>query len=435
MGQSKLAVKLGYQISRRREFAHPLFAEIPALDLNLSTSTYDIKFYFPESKGWESTIGINGMYQTHRNKGTEFIIPDFSTIDAGAFTFLRKNFKKLDIAIGGRYDNRIYNISELYVKTNPENGFDMIVSGADTSGGALLFTKQISSYGGFSGSAGFTYNVSDVFMFKANIGRGYRSPNINEISANGVHPGTNIYQLGNTRFKPEFSLQEDLGFFVNSSHVSGSVELFNNTISNYILNQKLLNSKGLDSVVVAGNQTYQFQQMQAQLYGGELSLDIHPHPFDRLHFENSASVVYGINKGGTGIILNDSNRYLPLIPPLHTNSEIKLEMKKKACFSGAYFKIGMEYYAAQNLVYLLENTETPTPAYVLFNAAAGSDVVNKKGKKVLSFILSCSNLTDVAYQSNMSRLKYMDNYPVNSTGRSGIYNMGRNVSVKLFFPI
>jgi len=44
-----------------------------------------------------------------------------------------------------------------------------------------------------------------------------------------------------------------------------------------------------------------------------------------------------------------------------------------------------------------------------------------------------NNLTDEAYQSHLSRLKYT---PVNyATGRTGIYNMGRNLSFKLIFPI
>jgi len=32
-------------------------------------------------------------------------------------------------------------------------------------------------------------------------------------------------------------------------------------------------------------------------------------------------------------------------------------------------------------------------------------------------------------------LKYMDDYPVNGTGRNGIYNMGRYVSIKVVVPI
>jgi len=45
-----------------------------------------------------------------------------------------------------------------------------------------------------------------------------------------------------------------------------------------------------------------------------------------------------------------------------------------------------------------------------------------------------SNLLNTAYQDHLSRLKYFEFYP-NSTGHNGIYNMGRNISVKLDFPL
>jgi iron complex outermembrane receptor protein len=56
-----------------------------------------------------------------------------------------------------------------------------------------------------------------------------------------------------------------------------------------------------------------------------------------------------------------------------------------------------------------------------------------KGKEICSVYLAGDNLADVPYQSNMSRLKYSDTN--NVTGRVGVYNMGRNFSVKLVIPI
>ena len=55
---------------------------------------------------------------------------------------------------------------------------------------------------------------------------------------------------------------------------------------------------------------------------------IHPHPLDQLHFENTLSVVLAENRGGSGASLSDSTRYLPLIPPLHTNTELRWDMPK-----------------------------------------------------------------------------------------------------------
>jgi iron complex outermembrane receptor protein len=62
----------------------------------------------------------------------------------------------------------------------------------------------------------------------------------------------------------------------------------------------------------------------------------------------------------------------------------------------------------------------------------GTELYAKK-KQVVGISLLASNLMDVAYQSNMSRLKYADIN--NATGRTGVFNMGRNISIKLSFPI
>ena len=240
----------------------------------------------------------------------------------------------------------------------------------------------------------------------------------------------------NTSFKPEFSLQEDIGVSFTSNHVIGKIEVFNNNISNYIFNQKLLNTVGQDSVIVKGNQTFKYRQTEARLYGWEASLDIHPHPFDWLHFENSISVIYGLNKGGNGITVTDNSKYLPFIPPLHASSELRANIKKKfRNLSSLYFKIGMEYFADQNRVYSADNTETPTPGYILYNAGIGADITNRHGKVLFNINILGNNITDVAYQSHLSRLKYFEEYPNNPSGRNGIYNMGRNISFKLMVPL
>lgn len=243
-----------------------------------------------------------------------------------------------------------------------------------------------------------------------------------------------IYQIGNKGFKPEFSLQQDFGITYRSDHISGNLDVFYNQLSNYIFNEKLLNHLGQDSVIVKGNQTFKFQQTTARLYGWEANLDIHP--YDWLHFENSISAVYAINKGGNGIIVNDSSRYLPLIPPLHTSSELRANLKSNFKFVGSmYFKIGMDYYAKQNRVYSAANTESPTPGYVLYSAGVGADITNRKGKVLLTIDILGNNITDLTYQSNMSRLKYFEPYPNNKSGRYGIYNMGRNISFKFTVPL
>jgi len=433
LGKGSLGINLAYQKSIRQEFSHPQIA-VAGLDLALNTFSYDAKYYFPEKNGWGVTAGVNGMYQNNNvTKGTEFVIPSYKQFDIGPFIFVKKSMDKLEVAGGLRYDTRQFNNSALYTKPDPVTGFDKPVYGIDTVGADNPFYTYNHTFAGMSGSLGLSYRFSDHFAGKANVGRGYRSPNISEISANGVHPGTNSFQKGNLNFKPEFNWQEDIGLNYNSQHITIDASIFDNNIQNYIYNQKVSSSVGQNTVI----DTFQFQAAKAHLYGGELSIDIHPHPWDWLHFENSLSIVYGNNKGVNGQgKLSDSAKYLPFIPPLHTYSELRANIKKvSSSIVNAFVKVQLEYYAPQNRAYLEFDTETPTPGYSLFNAGFGADITNGKGKTLFSLTAIGDNLFDVAYQSHLNRLKYFEPYPDDPRPHHGIYNMGRNFSFKVNVPL
>ncbi|MBC7863408.1 MAG: TonB-dependent receptor plug domain-containing protein, partial [Bacteroidia bacterium] len=171
IGKSRLGIKIGFQKSVRREFGHPQHPELPALQLQLYSATYDVKYYLPEVKGWETTVGVNGMYQKNSNKNaTEFVIPNYSSFDAGPFAFTKRSFKKLEIAFGFRYDIRTFKNDALFTKTNPETGFDMETN-ANSSDSTVIkqFDFYEHTFSGFSGSAGFTYNLTRKFFMKMNV--------------------------------------------------------------------------------------------------------------------------------------------------------------------------------------------------------------------------------------------------------------------------
>lgn len=70
---------------------------------------------------------------------------------------------------------------------------------------------------------------------------------------------------------------------------------------------------------------------------------------------------------------------------------------------------------------------------MLLNAGMGTDFVSAKGNTWASLHFAVNNITDKAYQDHLNRLKYTD---VNAgTGRQGVFNMGRNFSVKLNVPL
>ncbi len=432
LGTGRITVNLGFERSVRREYSHPQEPDVPGLFLQLNSYVYDLKYYFPSFNGWDIATGLNGMYQQNTaTNGTEFIIPSFHQFDIGPFAMIKKTFDKLDIAGGIRFDSRSFTNDQMYTVSKGID-YDVPVYGPDTAGAYQAFPFYHKIFSGYSGSLGLTYLFSNKWSAKANISRGYRSPNIAEISANGVHPGTGIYQVGNPDFNPEFNVQEDIGLNFNSKIAVINFSIFYNQITGYIFNEKILNVEGSDSLRDSTD-VYQYQQGKAALYGGELSIDIHPVP--QLHFENSLSLVYGNLLSSPGKPVTDSTQYLPDIPPLRALSELQYDFTNKNLhLVNGFVKVSAAFSGPQNRVYLADNTETPTRGYTLINAGVGGGFTNKQNKIVFNIYILANNIFDVIYQDHLSRLKYFEPYPNSPGPYHGIYNMGRNISFKVDFP-
>jgi iron complex outermembrane receptor protein len=266
---------------------------------------------------------------------------------------------------------------------------------------------------------------------KFNISRGFRAPNIAEIASNGKHEGTLRYEYGNPDLKAEVSHQIDLAYFLNSDHFSFELTPFANFITNYIFSEKMSSVFGGDSIPDPSDPTpaYQFTSGNATLLGGELFIDLHPHPLDWLHLENSFSYVQASQNNQS-----DSTKWLPFIPAPKYRGEVKAQFKKVGKhLSNAYLKCGVSYYFQQNNYFKAYETETFTPAYTLLSAGLGATLKAFNKPNFLTIFISADNLTNTAYQSNLSRLKYAPINPL--SGRTGVFNMGRNFSVKLLFSI
>jgi iron complex outermembrane receptor protein len=414
LGKGRLAVNLGYQRNQRREFGDYIAPTIPDLYFNLQTINYSVQYLFAEKNGWRSAVGINGMYQQNENKAAEVLIPEYHQFDIGTYITTKKTFDKLTLSGGLRGDTR-----QVTGKAYSENG-------------TLKFAAFDRSFGNISGSIGASYNASDALTVKLNVARGYRSPSVSELASNGAHEGTNRYEYGDNNLKTETSFQIDGGIDVNTPHVSLGLSTFYNSISNYIFYSKLESIIGGDSLVNSGAgimlDAFKFRQSQASLYGFEAKLDIHPHPLDWLHFENSFSFVAGqFNHSYEG-----SNK-LPFVPSPRLQSELRGDFKTIGkALKNVYVKFEMDNVAKQNRVFTAYNTETPTNGYTLLNIGTGTEFICK-GNTLFSVNLSLNNITDVAYQNHLSRLKYTAENLV--TGRTGVFNMGRNFNVKINMPL
>lgn len=413
IGAGRLALVAGYQQNRRTEYGNVDDPSEKELLFDLGTFTYSAAYHLAEKNKWRTAIGFNGMRQQNQNKGAEVLIPEYALFDIGAFVFSQKSWDKVTLSGGLRFDNR------------------SLDSKAFNEGSEVKFTAFTRNFSNVSGSAGISYLPSHLITLKFNIARGFRAPTVAELSSNGTHEGTNRYEYGTQGLQSETSLQLDGGIELHSDHISMEASLFLNSIDNFIFYRKLLAGGGGDSLVLVDNeliQAFRFDQSPARLAGLELSLDIHPHPLDWLHIEHSFSLVNGTFKEAI-----DGSKYIPFIPAARLISQVRGDfMHTGRLFRNLSVYAELDNTFRQNRAFTGYDTETATDGYSLLNAGISTDVVSK-GKSLFSIYVVANNLTDVAYQHHLNRLKYAAENPV--TGRRGVFNMGRNFSLKVNVPL
>ena len=436
LGSSRATVNVDWQRNLRQEFGHHHEEEDhghetheepegAGLIFDLQTWNFGTKYFLPEFSGWTTTVGLSGMHQNNRNKGEEFLIPEYRLTDLGVFGFITNNHPTLHLSGGLRFDQRSLHSEELLL-TAEETPTQNPLEAAETK-----FKGFDRSFSSVSASAGAAYDFSEKLTGKLNAARGFRAPNIAELASNGRHEGSLRFEIGNPDLSPETSLQLDAGLILETAHVNFELTGFSNHIQHYIFPEKLRSVTGGDSISDEAElvPTFKFTQGNAHLFGGEIMVDLHPHPLDWLHFENSFSFVRGRQLNQP-----DSTGNLPFIPAPRLQSELRIDFSPKSALVKNWFaRLEMEHYFAQNHFYAANQTETATPGYTLFNLGAGIDVPNGKKATLFSIYITANNLFDKAYQNHLSRLKYA---ALNeATGRTGIFNLGRNVSFKIIVPL
>jgi iron complex outermembrane receptor protein len=422
LGSDRLKATFGLQRNQRMEFGNVLDLNEKELYFDLNTFNYSIQYLKAEKNNWKNTFGINGMRQTNTNRGEEALVPDYTSFDIGAFYYTQKRTDKTSWSGGLRYDQKYMNyIDPAQFVCPPDMACIALYNPVESN-------KQFNN---ISGAIGIEHDISAQLTLKLNISRGLRAPSMAELASYGAHEGTNRFEYGNEALISEKSLQFDAAIEWNNEHMSIAGNVFYNTVKDYIFYQKLTAKSGGDSIIVENGDdlyAFAFRQKDAHLYGAELNVDFHPHPLDWLHVENSLSLIRGQFKEAL-----DGSTNLPGIPSARLLSEIRIEMfKKSKAIRNSFINMQLDNVFAQNNPFVGYNTETVTSAYTLLNIGFSTQVQHKN-KTLFSVSLVGQNIADVAYQNHLNRLKYG---PTNeATGRMGVFNMGRNFSLKINVPL
>ena len=382
--KSEIEFTLGFSSNKRKEFGHheeedhddhddddhdddhddhDEHGEGPALNMELETTTFDFKYIFPKSEKLELIIGANMLSQTNTNFAHEELIPNAEKNDLGVFALSHIHTSKWDILLGLRIDNRKIETSD----------FDQ-------------------NYNSFTSSVGFKRDFAENKFFRFNISNGYRAPNLSELFSEGVHHGTNRYEIGDSTLSEEKNIQTDISLSSYGSDSSFGLDVFYNSINDYIY----LNPTG---TTINSAPVYNYTQADASLFGGELHFSKST-SLEWLSYKTSLEYLSGEKSGGGN---------LPFISPFTIKHTFNLG------FDSNNYKLSFLSKGKQNNV---AQFETTTDSYFLMNIS-GSHKFNL-GSNNLGFVWSINNLLDEEYYDHLSRFKNM-----------GIHEMGRNISFGL----
>jgi iron complex outermembrane receptor protein len=215
---------------------------------------------------------------------------------------------------------------------------------------------------------------------------------LSELFSDGVHHGTSQYEVGDSSLIEEKNFQTDISFSSFGSDSSFGIDVFYNSIQDYIY----LNPTGNS---INGFPLYNYNQTDASLMGGEL------------YFSKSTSIEWLSYKTSFEYVSGEKSEgsYLPFISPLTFKHSFNLD------FNNNNYKINFLAKGKQNNI---GQFETATDSYLVMNLSGSheSTLLNNK----LDFVWSINNLFDKEYFDHLSRFKKM-----------GIHEMGRNISFGL----
>lgn len=423
LDNSSLDFKVGYQYNNRKEFEEHHHeeehgeeeehageeehhqeeeegADHPALEMHLETLNYNLKYNLPRTGRFETILGVQGMHQTNANYGEEILIPDANTTDFGVFATTHVHFDRWDFQGGLRYDTR--SIDSEAVEPHDDEHSEEEHIGEDHEGDHAHEGGEIAaidrSYQSINGALGAKYIISERLSARLNLATGFRAPNLSELTSNGSHHGTNRYEVGDQNLDNEQNFQVDLSLEWRNKHFEAFVNGFHNTISDYIYLQPT-------GELIDENPVFEYTQNNAELYGGEIGVHIHPHPLDWLHLESSFESVTGKRNNG---------EYLPLIPANSLTNTLRLEFDNpNNRIYSKYAFVRLKNVFDQNNVSAFE---TRTGGYSLIGAGFGGQFAINSSE--IRIGISANNILNKDYISHLSRLK-----------PDGISNIGRNISV------
>lgn len=268
---------------------------------------YNARINFETGK-FSHNIGLQGNFLNNTNQDDvlDILIPDANYAENGAYYMVNYELESYFFQGALRYDYR-------HVKAEASD--QQFIDAGFVLPGEPESRTLTSNFSGLTGSLGVTKSLGEHQKLKANLSSGFRSPDLAELYSFGQHPGTSRFEIGNADFEREQSFQLDLNYALSLNRFRLDWSVFGNQIDNYIF----FSDTG-DTQPESGLQIWQYQQVEAQLYGSEINLQYVAFENRQLKLNLGAALVRGDNK--------DFDEPLTFIPPDNFNFEAEYRLGK-----------------------------------------------------------------------------------------------------------
>ncbi|MFI3331151.1 MAG: TonB-dependent receptor [Rikenellaceae bacterium] len=392
--QNYLTLDLAYQNNDRKEWSafHTHYSTQVAPEVNpdmeiallLENYSANTKLHLGHNSLFCSTLAADFAYTNNQIEGYSFLLPNYTRTTAALAWVVDYNPNdKLKLSAGVRYDAG-YISSEQY-----EDPY--LVTYLEDAGYSdeIIEANRVRSYaleryfGDYSLSLGGVWNINSSNNLHFNLGRSFRLPTANELVSNGVHHSAFRHEKGTPTLDSERGWQADVFYGYKGYGLSVNLSPYVSWYSSYIYQQPM----GEWSILPHAGQIYEYQQTEALLAGGEVSLSYELPLNFRYDFTFEYSYTYNV----------DESIALPFTPPT--------TMRNTLSWKYSFVELSFQWQMIAEQTRIARNEEC-TPGANLFNAKAIFQLpFITKGATA---VLSADNIFNTFYLNHLSYYRQIE---------------------------
>jgi len=354
----------------------------PDFDLDLSNTQISPSVRY-SINNLTLNLGSQITMLNNKNKIDGRLVPDASSLNMGPYVILDYEQDNYGFNSGVRYDYKNLKVDDQSGQFEENINYDKDFSNTSFSTG--VYYKFIDHV------LRFTYSEA------------YRVPHFSELFSQGVHHGTNRYEIGDDQLSIESANQFELKYQWTNEHLGIVLNPFAQYISDFISIEP--SGENID-----GYKVYNYlQYVKVEIKGVEMNLHYHPHQLHNLHLEQSYSFLHTKNE--------DDKYGLALVPANSIKTKILFDFNKYE----KMLKYKLDYISIYHTYKFKQDTyaeyEYETSSYYVMNLQLGL-----KFSKKFNSTFSLNNLLNEEYTPHISRLRGV---------AGGVPNPGRFFSMNL----